>query len=55
MSTALVSDTEKRVTACLAALRGARACYEHSPNNETLRLVQNAEQKLNNWLDRLPR
>ena len=44
-----LQDTEQKITAQLATVRAARAAYTHSPNRETQRLVDNANERLD-WL-----
>lgn len=48
-------DLHARITAAKAALDGARAAYEHSPNGQTLRVVEKVERELDWLVDRLPR
>jgi hypothetical protein len=48
-------DLHRRITATKAALDGARAAYQHSPNIDTSRVVGKVERELDWLLDRLPR
>jgi len=43
------------ITATKAALDGARAAYEHSPNPQTQRAMEKVERELDRLLDQLPR
>ena len=46
-----LAELQRRIIATKAALDGARAGYEHSPNAETQRIVEGVEQTLNVWLE----
>jgi hypothetical protein len=48
-------DLHAKLIATKAALDGARAAYEHSPNHETRRVMEKVERELDRLLDRLPR
>ena len=48
-------DLHQRIVATKAALDGARAAYQHSPNGETERIAAKVERELDRLLDRLPR
>ncbi|MGZ4621472.1 MAG: hypothetical protein ACXVGF_04715 [Blastococcus sp.] len=47
--TTKLQDCEQKIVAQLATVRAARAAYTHSPNQETARLVANADERLD-WL-----
>lgn len=47
-----IAAIEKRIKSAYAALRGARAVHEHSPNGETCAVEEMAEATLNGLLDR---
>lgn len=46
-----LAELERRIVATKAALDGARAGHAHSPNAETLRMVEGVQQTLDQWLD----
>jgi len=48
-------DLHARIVATKAALDGARAAYEHSPNVDNERDVAKVERDLDWLVDRLPR
>lgn len=48
-------DLHQRIVATKAALDGARAAYEHSPNIDNERAVDKVARDLDWLLDRLPR
>lgn len=48
-------DLHARIVATKAALDGARAAYEHSPNVDTERAMSKVGRELNRLLDLLPR
>lgn len=45
----------RRITATKAALDGARAAYEHSPNPQNERVVEKVQRELDRLVDLLPR
>ena len=47
-------DLHARIVATKAALDGARAAYEHSPNVDNERVVAKVERDLDWLVDRLP-
>ena len=48
-------DLHARIVATKAALDGARAAYEHSPNAETERVMRKVGRELDRLIDLLPR
>jgi len=48
-------NQHRRITATKAALDGARAAHEHSPNPETRRVMERVERELDRLIDALPR
>ena len=48
-------DLHRRITATKAALDGARAAWEHSPNLDNERVVDKVQRELDRLVDLLPR